>query len=66
MRERNIGIQALWGLTTVAKQPDGKAAGALKPSHIQELTGENLHQWINLQVKIYIYGGSIDGKNFSV
>ena len=34
MRERNIGIQALWGLTTVVKQPGGKAAGALKPSHM--------------------------------
>ena len=30
------------------------------------MTGEILHQWINLQVNIHIYGGSIDGKNFSV
>ena len=32
--ERNVGIQALWGLTTVAKRPGGKAAGTLKPSHM--------------------------------
>ena len=32
--EHNVGIQALWGLTTVAKQPGGKAAGTLKPSHM--------------------------------
>ena len=32
--ECNIGIQALWDLTTVAKRPGGKAAGTLKPSHI--------------------------------
>ena len=30
MRERNVGIQALWGLMTVAKQPGRKVAGALK------------------------------------
>ena len=34
MREHNVGIQALWGLMTVAKQPGGKAAGALKPSYM--------------------------------
>ena len=31
--KRNVGIQALWGLTTVAKQPGEIAASALKPSH---------------------------------
>ena len=34
MRKRNIGIQALWGLTTIAKQPGEIAAGTLKPSHM--------------------------------
>ena len=32
--KRNIGILALWGLTTVARQPGAIAASALKPSHI--------------------------------
>ena len=32
--KRNVGIQALWGLTTVAEQPGEIAASALKPSHI--------------------------------
>ena len=32
--KRNVGIQALWGLTTVAKQLGEIAASALKPSHI--------------------------------
>ena len=30
----NIGIQVLWDLTTVARQPGETAASALKPSHI--------------------------------
>ena len=33
--ECNVGIQALWGLTTIAKRPGGKSAGTLKPSHIE-------------------------------
>ena len=32
--KRNVGIQALWDLTTVAEQPGEIAASALKPSHI--------------------------------
>ena len=32
--KRNVGIQALWGLTTVAEQPGEIAAGTLKPLHI--------------------------------
>ena len=32
--KRNVGIQALWGLTTVAEQPGEIAASALKPSHM--------------------------------
>ena len=32
--KRIVGIQALWGLTTVARQPGEIAVGALKPSHI--------------------------------
>ena len=31
--KRNIGIQALWGLMTVIKQPGEIVAGTLKPSH---------------------------------
>ena len=31
--KHNIGIQALWGLTTIARQPGEIVAGALKPSH---------------------------------
>ena len=30
----NVGIQVLWDLTTVARQPGATAASALKPSHI--------------------------------
>ena len=32
--KRNVSIQALWGLMTVAKQPGEIAAGTLKPSHM--------------------------------
>ena len=31
--KHNVGIQALWGLTTIAEQPGEIAASALKPSH---------------------------------
>ena len=31
--KRNVGIQALWGLTTVAEQPGEIVASALKLSH---------------------------------
>ena len=57
MRERNVGIQALWDLMTVAKQPGGKAAGTLKPSHISHstltfrilviITETNTNYWCN-------------------
>ena len=33
-RKHSIGIQALRGLTTIAKQPGEIAAGDLKPSHM--------------------------------
>ena len=33
--KRNIGIQALRGLTTVAAQPGEIAVGTLKPSHME-------------------------------
>ena len=32
--KHNIGIQALWGLMTIVKQPGEIAAGTLKPSHM--------------------------------
>ena len=31
--KHSVGIQALWGLTTIAKQPGKIAAGDLKLSH---------------------------------
>ena len=32
--KRNVGIQVLWDLMTVARQPGETAVSALKPSHI--------------------------------
>ena len=32
--KHNVGIQVLWDLTTVARQPGETAASALKPSHM--------------------------------
>ena len=34
--KRNIGIQVLWDLMTIAKQPGETVASALKPSHMDE------------------------------
>ena len=32
--KHNVGIQVLWDLTTVVRQPGETAASALKPSHM--------------------------------
>ena len=45
--KRNIGIQVLWDLMTVARQAGETVASALKPSHIDELTEEKLlEKWM--------------------
>ena len=40
----NVGIQVLWDLTTVARQPGETAASALKPSHMFGCFGH--HLWV--------------------
>ena len=36
--EHDVSIQALWGLTTIAKRPGGKVVGTLKLSHTDSIT----------------------------
>ena len=36
--KHNVGIQVLWDLTTVGRQPGETAASALKPSHMYIFT----------------------------
>ena len=44
-----MGIQALWGLATVAKLLGGKAARTLKPSHMEDFV-----QFVQLDENLFI------------
>ena len=48
--KHTVGIQALWGLTTVVKQPGEIAVGTLKLSHIGG--------WVDGWVNMWVNGGS--------
>ena len=53
--KHNVGIQVLWDLMTIARQPGETAASALKLSHIKEKLQVKCHQYITYVTSLLVY-----------